>query len=60
MNNGGLTLVCEGNIIIRKQANERISWLDVAKGLGIFIIVWGHLLRTGRFRMYEPVKKGIC
>ena len=52
--------MCEGNIIIRKQANERISWLDVAKGLGIFIIVWGHLLRTGRFRMYEPVKKGIC
>ena len=42
----------EGNIISRKQASKRISWLDVAKGLGIFFIVWGHVLRTGHFRIY--------
>ena len=42
----------EKNIIISKQTNKRISWLDLAKGLGIFFIVWGHVLRTGHFRIY--------
>lgn len=32
--------------------SKRISWIDVAKGLGIFFIVWGHVLRTGHFRIY--------
>ena len=35
-----------------KQASKRISWLDVAKGFGILFIVWGHVLRSGQFRMY--------
>lgn len=37
---------------IIKQASKRISWIDVAKGFGIFFIVWGHVLRTGHFRVY--------
>ena len=44
--------MCEKNIIINKQASKRITWLDVAKGFGIFFIVWGHVLRTGHFRIY--------
>ena len=41
--------MCEKSIIISKQ---RIAWLDIAKGFGIFFIVWGHVLRTGHFRTY--------
>ncbi len=32
--------------------NLRIPWIDVAKGIGIILIVWGHVLRTGSFRTY--------
>lgn len=39
----------EENIIFSKQ---RIAWLDIAKGFGILFIVWGHVLRTGHFRIY--------
>lgn len=38
--------------ILDEKAAKRIPWIDVAKGIGILAIVWGHVLRTGNFRTY--------
>lgn len=35
-----------------EEKKVRIFWLDIAKGIGIFFIVWGHVLKTGQFRIY--------
>ena len=32
------------------ENRKRINWIDVAKGIGIFIIVLGHVLKTGFLR----------
>lgn len=40
------------NIISKQASKQRIAWLDIAKGLGILFIVWGHVLRIGHFRIY--------
>lgn len=35
-----------------RAEQRRIPWIDVAKGIGIFFIVWGHVLKTGHLRVY--------
>ena len=35
-----------------QNRTERISWIDVAKGIGIIVIVYGHVLKSGHIRVY--------
>ncbi len=40
----------------RTNLKERLNWVDAAKGLGLFLVIWGHFLRGGT---WDVVRRAI-
>lgn len=36
---------------MRETAKERIEYIDIAKGLGILLVVFGHVVWGGNYKM---------
>lgn len=47
---GVYTDVFHGREKWEQQGDNRIAWIDVAKGIGIFLIVFGHTMQSGFVR----------